>query len=41
MKNPFVFFDQPRLCFMADYTSMMCLFACTGAILSKGLKMLK
>ena len=38
----FVFFDlgEPRLRFMADYVSMMCLFACIGAALSKGLKML-
>ena len=42
LKNQFVFFDfgQPRLRFMADYASMMCLFACIGAVLSKGLKML-
>ncbi len=42
LKNQFVFFDfgQSRLRFMADYVSMMCLFACIGAVLSKGLKML-
>ncbi len=42
LKNQFVFFDfgQSRLRFMADYASMMCLFACIGAALSKGLKML-
>ena len=42
LKNQFVFFDfeQPRLRFMADYASMMCLFACIGAVLSKRLKML-
>ena len=42
-RDQFVFFDfgQPRLRFMADYASMMCLFACVGAALSKGLKMLK
>lgn len=43
LKNQFVFFDfgQSRLLFMADYASIMCLFACIGAVLSKGLKMLK
>ena len=42
LKNQFVFFDfgQSLLRFMADYGSMMCLFACIGAALSKGLKML-
>ena len=43
LKNQFVFFDfeQSRLHFLADYVSMMCLFACIGAAFSKGLKMLK
>ncbi len=43
LKNQFVFFyfGQSRLRFMADYASTMCLFACIGAVLSKGLKMLK
>ena len=43
LKDQFVFFDfgQPRLRFMADYASMMCLFACIGAVLSKGLKTLQ
>ena len=43
LKNQFVFFDfgQSRLRFMVDHASMMCLFACIGAVLSKGLKMLK
>ena len=43
LKNQFVFFDfgEARLRFMADYASMMCLFACIGAALSKGLKRLK
>ncbi len=42
LKNQFVFFDfgQSRLRFLADYTSMMCLFACIGAVLSKRLKIL-
>ena len=42
LRNQFVFFDfgQSRLRFMADCVSMMCLFACIGAALSKGLKML-
>ena len=42
LKNQFVFFDfgQSRLRFIADYASMMCLFSCIGAALSKGLKML-
>ncbi len=42
LKNQFVFFDfgQSRLRFMADYASMMCLFACIGAVLSERLKML-
>ena len=40
LKNQFVFFDfgQSRLQFMADYASMMCLFACIGAIIFKALK---
>lgn len=42
LKNQFVFFDfgQPKLWFFADFTSMICLFACVGAGISKGLKML-
>ena len=42
LKNQFVFFDfgQPRLWFFADFASMICLFACVGAGVSKGLKML-
>lgn len=40
LKNQFVFFDfgEPRLRFMADYASMMCLFACIGAVIFKALK---
>lgn len=42
LKNQFVFFDfgQPKLWFFADFTSMICRFACVGAVISKGLKML-
>ena len=40
LKNQFVFFDfgQTRIYFFADYISMICLFACVGAIISKFLK---
>ena len=40
LKNQFVFFDfgQPRIYFFADHISMICLFACAGAIISKFLK---
>ena len=43
LKNQFVFFDfeQSRLCFLVDYASMICLFACIGAVLSKGLRTLE
>ena len=43
LKEWFVFFDfgQPRLRFLLDYASIMCLFASIGAVLSRGLKALK
>lgn len=40
LKNQFVFFDfgQPQIYFFVDHISMICLFACVGAIISKFLK---
>ncbi len=42
LKNQFVFFDpeQSRILFMVDHAAIMCLFACVGAGISKGLKRL-
>ncbi len=42
LKNQFVFLDpeQSRILFMVDQAAIMCLFACVGAVISKGLKRL-
>lgn len=43
LKNQFVFFDfgASRLRFLMDYAAMICLFACIGTVLSRGLKKLQ
>ncbi len=43
LHSQFVFFDPDasRLHFLADYAAMMCLFACIGAALSRGLRTLR